>query len=259
MNHIFNIDGKHARGFLDMDTKEIVVYDDSSGKELFRIGGPQDSFSGNLEEDKGYLTFSIQNNTNQLQNAILFAANREPLIQPPGVVVTIEEIQNTIFDSHNYLRRDILSNPIELTSLKYIVSDRNQFRNVLTFGKIIPYNNLKGNILYSPMAPEVYINPYQAQGTVFEIKDFRGIVDGRSQIVVPMNANTSCTIQFKVIYKSYKSKTTKKLGRSSQTVSSPTIIQKEAMHNMVETRKGFNAAELLIAATFLSIAFYLYK
>ena len=126
-NHIFDVTGKKGqamRGFLDMDTKEIVIYDDLKGKELFRIGGGGQG--GQVKPTKKQLTtltFVINNGGSTKQTATLFGANFDPLVQPLGISVIIKEIENQVNNSHNYLRKDILANnKLQIVGFSYLVA-----------------------------------------------------------------------------------------------------------------------------------------
>ena len=201
-NHIFNVEAKHRNGhlsgLLDVQSKEIVIYDDYNGKELFRIGNQQ-TVASQIEEQYEEVTISIQvrNLTDTAQTAILFAANREPFYQPVGVTVIVQEIQSVIFESHNYLRRDILVNPIKLQGMKYYVSDPSQFINNLQVGYIPPYGKTK----FQSFIPQRYLSPFQAQTGSLEAKDFALTVDANTQILVPINPKTTATLVFTAYFK----------------------------------------------------------
>ena len=203
-NYLFDVkpskEGQALRGFLDVNSKEIVIYDDNKGGELFRIGNNKNGVSNNViqepEYEKGKITLTVKNATSVKQTAILFAANREPLIQPLGITVTVNELKGTYFDSHNYLRRDILSHSIKILNLRYVVDDESQFDNILQFG----YAKAFGDIKYKTLEPRTYIDLYQEQAKVMFMKDFKGTIDSKSEILVPINPNSSCTLQFDCLF-----------------------------------------------------------
>lgn len=202
-NHIFDVKAnsgnQHLRGFLDIKSKEIVIYDDYNGKELFRIGNNGHSQSANVEEkyEKAIISLEIRNATNSVQTATLFAANREPLIQPMGVTVIVKEIQGEIFNSHNYLRRSILSSPIRIHGMKYYAEDISQFNHPIRFGYIPP----SGREIFYNFIPKNFMSTFQHSRVEIEAPNFRGIIDGNTQVLVPINPKSTCELQFVAFFK----------------------------------------------------------
>lgn len=201
VSYIFDVVGKKGesrRGFLDVDTKEIVIYDDKLGRELFRIGGNgnNQSSSSNTKKKLTTLTFVICNGSDRKQTATLFGANLEPLIQPLGVTVAIKEIEGSVFNSHNYIRRDILSNKLNIKGFTYIVQNPNQFMNTLQFGTIKPY----GTIEKKPFLPQNFISKNQIATNILDLsKKFSWDVDARAILYVPVEAKSSVTLMFNVL------------------------------------------------------------
>lgn len=192
--------GQSQRGFLDMETQEIVIYDDKLGKELFRIGnnGQNNNITRPNASNQRLttLTFVITNGSDTKQTATLFAANFEPLIQPLGISVIIKEIEQSVFNSHNYLRRDILSNKLKIRGFTYIVENTEQFNNDLYFGNIKTY----GVIETKPFSPLSFLSTSQYQSKVMDIsKNFKWEVNSRSILYVPVEARSSVTLMFNVI------------------------------------------------------------
>lgn len=200
VGHIFDVTkkGQAMRGFLDVESQEIVIYDDLKGKELFRIGGNGQSKSAKPKTKKklNTLTFVICNGSNEKKTATLFASNLEPLIQPLGVSVIIKEIENRVFNSHNYLRRDILSNKLKIEGFSYFVQNTQQFNNNLEFGTIKPY----GVVQTIPFAPSNYLSAHQIANKMMDMsKNFNWNVDARSVMYVPIEPKSKVTLMFNVV------------------------------------------------------------
>ena len=262
-NHIFNVDGKHLRGFLDIKSKEIVIFDDFNGKELFRIGNNHPSIAQHEPQEqyeKAIISLEVRNATNTRQTAILFASNREPLIQPLGITVRVKEIQNTIFDSHNYLRRDILTSPIKLRGMKYFVSNPSQFDNIIQFGYVPPYGKMK----FYDFHPQDYISVYQEQNSIVEVPEFSKMVDASTQILVPVNPQTTCTLQFTALFKKANGKPSRKNIYTRSPSSQSNFIDSEAnsIYENVESgnREKSIFSQVLFYTALLSFgAFIIYK
>ena len=265
-NHIFDVKpnnaNQHIRGFLDIKSKEIVIYDDKNGKELFRIGNNSPSVIGyepQEQYEEAIISLEITNSCNELKTATLFASNREPLIQPLGITVIVKEIQSTIFDSHNYLRRDILANPIKLRGMRYYVSNSSQFNNVIQFGYIPPHGAMK----FYDFQPKPYVNLNQKQNNFIEVPKFRGTVDANTQISVPVNPKTTCTLQFTALFKKANRQSS---GRTIYT-KSPSMqgnfidTYNSVSGNIESGNKGKSIfSKILLGATLLSFgAFIIYK
>lgn len=199
VNYIFDVVGKRGqamRGFLDIDSKEIVIYDDKLGKEMFRIGGNVNNKPTDTKKKLTTLTFVISNGSDTKQTATLFGANLEPLIQPLGITVSIREIQGSVFNSHNYIRRDILSNKLSIKGLTYIVQNPNQFSNNLQFGTIKPYGVIETN----PFYPYQFLSKNQIATNILDLsKSFDWEVDARSILYVPVEPKSTVTLMFNVL------------------------------------------------------------
>ena len=202
LNYIFDIvgeKGRPMRGFLDMETQEVVIYDDSRGKELFRIGGQGQNnqlVKRATKKKLSTLTFIISNGSAKKETATLFASNLEPLIQPLGVSVIIKEIENQVFNSHNYLRRDILSNKLKIVGFSYFVQNSKQFDNDLQFGTIKPY----GVVEAKPFSPLNFLSGNQYQSNMMDMsKKFNWSVDSRSVLYVPIEPKSKVTLLFNVL------------------------------------------------------------
>jgi len=187
------------RGFLDVKTQEIVIYDDSKGKELFRIGGQgqQRQVAKPITKTKlNTLTFVICNGSTEKQTATLFASNLEPLIQPLGVSVIIKEIEKQAFNTHNYLRRDILSNKLKVVGFSYFVENQQQLVNDLQFGTIKPY----GVVEMNPFSPLNYMSANQIATNMMDLSTkFNWDVDARSILYVPIEPKSKVTLLFNVL------------------------------------------------------------
>ncbi len=202
VNYVFDVVGKKGqamRGFLDMETQEIVIYDDLKGKELFRIGGQGQSNQLSKPSTKKKLTtltFVISNGSDKKQTATLFASNLEPLIQPLGISVIIKEIENQVFNSHNYLRRDILANKLKIVGFSYFVENQQQFNNNLQFGTIKPY----GVIETQPFSPLNFLSKNQIDSSMMDMsKKINWNVDARSVLYVPIEPKSKVTLLFNVL------------------------------------------------------------
>ena len=218
-NYIFDVVGdkkQQMRGFLDMDSQEIVIYDDSKGKELFRIGGQQQTTSkSKVSSEKGTLTFEINNASNVKQTATLFGANLDPLVQPLGVTVVIKEIQDSVFNSHNYIRKDILSKKLQVTGLTYVVEDSSYLKNPLTIGKITPY----GIVKRKELSLLNNFNEFQFNKKRVEIKDFQWLIDSRDILYVPVEPNSKTTIVFDIVDDTYSTSEVSSTKRESTPIS----------------------------------------
>lgn len=265
-NHIFDVKGnhrnQHLRGFLDTNSKEIVIFDDYNGKELFRIGNNNSStteYEPQEQYEKAVISLEIRNSCHSKKTAILFSANREPLIQPLGVTVIVKEIQNTIFDSHNYLRREILTNPLKLHGMRYYVSNSAQFDNIIRFGHIPPYGKMK----FYDFEPKDYLSLYQNPNQNFiEHSKLRGTVDANTQISVPINPQTTCTLQFAAFF---KKRNGKQSGRNIYANPSMQNNFMDAYNSISENIENGNKgksifSQILFGAALLSFgAFIIYK
>jgi hypothetical protein len=235
LNYIFDVVGERERpmrGFLDTETQEIVIYDDSKGKELFRIGGQGQQRTKSPSATKSKLTtltFVICNGGKTKQTATLFASNLEPLIQPLGVSVVIKEIEKQVFNTHNYLRRDILSKKIKIVGFSYFVENSQQFTNDLQFGTIKPY----GVAETMPFSPLNYISKNQTATNMMDLsKKFNWDVDARSVLYVPIEPESKVTLLFNVL----------------EDVEEPVITEyknttQKRTTNFIETRPSYNANE----------------
>jgi len=205
LNYIFDVDnkaGKPMRGFLDTETQQIVIYDDSQGKELFRIGGEGQNVQGVSQTKKKLttVTFVIRNMSANKETATLFASNIEPLVQPLGVTVTIKGLDKYVSNSHNYLRRDILSKKLKIVGLNCLVQNQQQFNNELRFGTINP----NGLITTNPFSLLNYLSRYQvAQNRVIighgTDTKFNWDVNQRSILYVPIESQSEITLIFTII------------------------------------------------------------
>ncbi len=156
------------------------------------IPGPKQSTKKKLTT----LTFVITNGSNSRQTATLFGSNLEPLIQPLGISVVIQEIENHVFNSHNYLRRDILSNKLKIVGFTYFVQNPQQFNNSLQFGTIKPF----GRVEINPFTPSKFISQNQIATNIMEVSQkINWDVDGRSILYVPVEAKSSVTLLFTVL------------------------------------------------------------
>lgn len=252
-NHIFDVKAnsgnQHLRGFLDIKSKEIIIYDDYNGKELFRIGNNNYSGGSSVEEkyEKAIISLEIRNSTNSVQTATLFAANREPLIQPMGVTVIVKEIQSEIFNSHNYLRRSILSNPIRIHGMKYYAEDSSQFNHQIRFGYIPP----SGREIFYNFIPKNFMSTFQHSRVEIEAPNFRGIIDANTQVLVPVNPKSTCELQFTAFFKRQSINSS---GRRSSIIE-PRIIPIDS-YNQISgeaPKRKSNLAKILLAGTMISL------
>src|SRR3989344_8413712 len=147
----------------------------------FMQGGEEQCNSNLIEKLNRTLTLRIRNASATLtQSALVFAADREPIVQPLGVTVTVEELNGIMPSTHNYLRRDLLVKNIAFKGLKVIVNNNAQFANQLIFQRIAP----TGKLLQYIFQPSNFLSPTNLSGTVIDVTDFGLIADGRAEVQV---------------------------------------------------------------------------
>jgi hypothetical protein len=146
------------------------------------------------------LTFVITNGTVGVgnDNAILFAGNIQPLIQPPGVTVTVVETGGGP-TSHEEVRMETIGNPFVIQGLRYFVSNATQFSNALQIQKRFP----TGKLIQYLWQPSNYLSPTNFNALLLDSPDFGIVVDGRTSITVPIQQkfavdtpNTQVTLVF---------------------------------------------------------------
>lgn len=172
-----------------------------SGEEAgyFAQGGAEACLQNVIEPLARTYTFVITNaNVGGTATAILFAGNINPLVQPAGVTVNVQETGGGA-GSHDEVRNETLGNPFVIQGLRYFVSNANQFQNALTVQKRFT----TGKLIQYLWQPTNYISPTNLNPLVLDSPDFGAVVDGKTQIQVPVFGGTalvanSITITFTV-------------------------------------------------------------
>lgn len=153
---------------------------------FFAQGGMEAAMQNVVEPLDRTLTFVVTNdNVGGVGNAILFAGNITPLLQPPGVTVVVIETGGGP-TSHDEVRQETIGNPFVIQGLRYFVSFANQFANALQVQKRFP----TGKLIQYLWQPSNYLSPTNFNPNLLDSPDFGLVVDGRTQITVPVNGKT---------------------------------------------------------------------
>ena len=167
---------------------ESADYSNYNGSDLFESnyfaqGGNEAALQNVVEPLDRTLTFRVTNAgpTNPAV-AILFDGNVSPLVQPAGVTVTVAETGGGA-GSHDQVRVETLGNPFVIQGLRYFVGNAQQFGNAFTIQKRFPTGSLRQYL----WQPTNYVSPTNLNPLVIDAIDFGLVVDGRTQIQVPVD------------------------------------------------------------------------
>lgn len=181
-------------------------YNGYSGNELnessfFAQGGMESCVQNVVEPLDRTLTFRITN-TGAAASAILFDGNVTPLVQPAGITVTVAETGGGA-TSHDQVRNESLGNPFAIQGARYFVGNSIQFANAWTIQK----RNITGGLRQYLWQPSNYVSPTNLNPLVIDAVDFGLVIDGRTSILLPMEAGTAEVPQVVTVVFTVKAKT----------------------------------------------------
>ena len=154
----------------------------------FAQGGLESCLQNVVEPLDRTYTFVITNPVpNGAMTAILFAGNINPLVQAGGVNPITVNVQETGggAGSHDEVRSETIGNPFVIQGLRYFVPTEVQFSNNFTIQK----RYTTGKLIQYIWQPTNYLSPTNLNSRLLDAPDFGLVVDGRTQIQVPMSAS----------------------------------------------------------------------
>lgn len=165
---------------------DMVSYQGMSSAEsgYFAQGGMEAQMQNVVEPLNRTFTFVITNANLGAgsDTAILFAGNITPLVQPAGITVTVQETGGGI-TSHDEVRNESLGNPFIIQGLRYFFGTTAQAANAFTIQKRF----VNGKLVQYLWQPTNYLSPSNLNPSLLDSPDFGVVVDGRTQIQVPVN------------------------------------------------------------------------
>ena len=200
MDYQIEESGKEETGY----TEESAYFLQGKGQQEPELKPIGDCAYGEIEALDRTLTFVIRNATFLPQVVTIFAPDQEPLVNPLGTTVDVQELVGipslAPSNTHNYLRRDVLVNNIAIQGMKYIVDSADQFANAIACQRI----RATGKLQQYLFQPQNYISPTNMNPAMIDASDFGIVVDGRTWINFPINARfegqppRQITVQFTI-------------------------------------------------------------
>lgn len=166
---------------------DMMPYTGNAESGYFAQGGMEAQMQNVVEPLNRTFTFVVTNSNLGAgsDTAILFAGNITPLVQPAGITVTVAETGGGI-TSHDEVRNESLGNPFIIQGLRYFFGVIAQAANAFTIQKRF----VNGKLVQYLWQPTNYISPSNLNTNLLDSPDFGIVVDGRTQIQVPVNRGT---------------------------------------------------------------------